>query len=260
VVRVATLNLLNNTHGRWPHREPLVIDQARAVDADVYAFQEVDATSDQIERIRSGISGGGGGGTYEAITLPNPNRTSIKSLAILTRLPVVDVARCTDLPADDLALRVDVEVGDQRLHVTTTHFHFSPTRSGSEVRRLQAEQLLRWLGPIEGPTVVLGDFNSRHSGSAIATMKQHFRSAHEHVHGTEPDATHPTPLVRALDVEKAYGVPLFPEGAGAAVDYVFVGGGVEVDSCAVAWDEPSADEPDLYPSDHFGLVADLRLP
>ena len=226
-VRVATLNLLNNAHGRWADRERLVIEQGRALAADVYAFQEVDGRSDQVERLRAGL-----GDEYEAVALPHP----------------------------DLALRAQVDVGDGvLLTVATTHLLFSPSRKGSETRRAQVEHLLAWIGDPGGPLVIMGDFNSRHQGAAVRAMKERFRSAYERVHGSEPDVTHPTPLVEALDVQKAYGVPLFPEGTGAAVDYVFVGEGVDVEHCAVAWNEPAEDEPNLYPSDHFGLVADLRI-
>ena len=255
MVRVATLNLLNNPHGRWTDREQLVIDQARELDADLYAFQEVAAGTDQIERLRSGL-----GDAYRAVSLPNPDRSSIKSLAIVTRLPVVNETACTDLPAGDLALRVDVEVADgPTMSVATTHLLYAPSRRGSEVRRAQAEHLAEWLDDALATTVLLGDFNSRDTGGAVTFLKQHFRSAHGDVHGREPDVTHPTPLVHALDVEKAYGIPVFPAGEGAAVDYVFVRGEVDIAACRVAWDLPSQSEPNLYPSDHFGLVADLHV-
>jgi len=255
MARVATLNLLNNPHGRWEDRERLVIDQARAIAADVYAFQEVAARTDQVERIRAGL-----GPAYRAVTLPNPDASSSKSLAIVSRLDIVGEVSCTDLPAGDLALRVDVQGDDAtRFTVATTHLLFSPSREGSRVRRSQAEHLVAWLEDAAPTTILLGDFNSADDGGAITFLKQHFRSAHGDLHGAEPAATHPTPLVRALDVEKAYGVPVFPDGVGVAVDYVFVRGDVDIVACAVAWDLPAADEPDLYPSDHFGLVADLVL-
>jgi len=254
-VRVATLNLLNNPHGRWQDREGLVLAQAREVDADVYAFQEVAARTDQVERVLAAL-----GPDFAAVTLPNPDATSSKSLAIVTRLEVVERSSCTDLPAGDLALRADVAAADgPPFSVVTTHLLFGPSPRGNAIRRAQAEHLLRWLDEALEPTVLLGDFNSSDDDGAVGLLKEHFRSAHGDVHGREPDVTHPTPLVHALDVEKAFGVPMFPDDGGAAVDYVFVRGAVEIVSCAVAWDVPAAHEPDLYPSDHFGLVADLRF-
>ena len=40
-VRVATLNLFNNAAGRWPDRADLVVEQAKALDADVFALLDV---------------------------------------------------------------------------------------------------------------------------------------------------------------------------------------------------------------------------
>jgi endonuclease/exonuclease/phosphatase family metal-dependent hydrolase len=248
---VATLNLLNNEFGRWNDRAPLVIDQARALDADVYAFQEVDARGDQVTILRDAL-----GPDYQAIMLANPDPASIKSLAIITRLDHHRVDECTTLEQGDIALRVSLGAFD----VTTTHFHFSPTKQGSERRRRQAEQLLTWLGTDGRPSAVMGDFNSRDGGAAITTMKTRFRSAHEVANGREPHATHPTPLVHAVDTEKAFGLPTFPEGDGAAIDFIFVDPRFDVASCRVAWNEPHPDEPNLFPSDHFGLVADLVVP
>ena len=251
--RVATLNLLNNPHGRWPDREALVVDQARELDADVYAFQEVDAGSDQIARIVQAL-----GSHYRDVACPNPAPESIKSLALVTRLPVVGDDRCT-LAEGDIALRVALDLDGVTLHVVTTHFHFSPTKEGSARRLAQAERLLEWLSPISPPAVLAGDFNASPSGAAITKLNERFRSA-QHVANGEEQPTHPTPLVHALDAEKAFGIPVFPEGEGATIDFVFVDDGIEVESCRVAWDRPAAGDDHLYPSDHFGLVADLRLP
>src|SRR5688572_15423593 len=78
-VRVATLNLFNNPHGRWADRESLVLAQARALDADVYAFQEVAARSGQLERLLDGL-----GAEYVGVSLDNPDPEGIKSLALVT--------------------------------------------------------------------------------------------------------------------------------------------------------------------------------
>lgn len=43
------------------------------------------------------------------------------------------------------------------------------------------------------------------------------------------------------------------------LDYIFVDGAVRVERCEVAFNRPSPDDERLYPSDHFGLVADIRM-
>lgn len=253
-VRVATLNLFNNTAGRWPERRPLVCEQAVELDADVYAFQECDVVGEQVRTVAAAL-----GPSYSFVPLANPAPGSIKSLAIATRLPVESHDACLDLGAADIALRVRLEGG---FEVVTTHLHFGPSRRGSEIRAAQVRRLLAWLGPVGGDrrVAVMGDFNSTEAGGTVKAMKSVLRSAHEVVHGTEPESTHPTALVDIVDTQAAFGVPILPEGRGHAIDYVFVSPSVDVRSCSLAFDRPSASEPKLFPSDHLGLVADLVVP
>ena len=253
-VRLATLNLFNNPHGRWADREPLVHAQAAALDADVLAFQECDLSGPQLDRIVEAL-----GPSYSVVPMPNPDVGSIKSLAVVTRLDVVAHDGCTDLGSSDIALRVRLASG---VEIVTTHLHFGPSRRGSEIRAVQVRKLLSWLGPVgaDRRVVLCGDFNAGPRGETIKAIKQVLRSAHEEAHGDEPEWTHPTELVRIIDARAAFGVPILPEGRGHAIDYVFVSPSLVVRDCRIAFDEPAASEPGLYPSDHVGLVADLEVP
>ena len=253
-MRLATLNLFNNAHGRWSDREALVHEQAAAVDADVLAFQECDLGGEQVDRLLGAL-----GPSYAAVRLRNPAADSIKSLAVVSRLPIQGDDACLDLGAGDIALRVRLAGG---LEVVTTHLHFGPSRRGSEIRAVQVRKLLAWLGPVDdGRRLVLcGDFNAGPRGETTKAIKQVLRSAHEEVHGDEPEWTHPTALVRIIDAQAAFGVPVLPEGKGHAIDYVFVSPVLEVRDCRIAFDRPHADEPGLFPSDHVGLVVDLEVP
>jgi endonuclease/exonuclease/phosphatase family metal-dependent hydrolase len=252
-VRLATLNLFNNEHGRWADRASLVHEQAAALGADAFAFQECDLANDQVERLLDHL-----GPEYSAVKLRNPDEGSIKSLAVVTRLEVASHDALLDLGASDIALRVRFANG---LELVTTHLHFGPHRRGSEIRAAQVRKLLAWLGPV-GPDrrlVLCGDFNAGPQGETIKTIKQVLGSAHEVVHGDEPEWTHPTKLVRIIDQEKAFGVPMLPESKGHANDYVFVAPAIEIEDSRVTFDTPHPDEPGLFPSDHVGLVADLAL-
>lgn len=255
-VRVATLNLFNNAAGRWPDRADLVVEQAKALDADVFAFQECDLDGGrQVAAIADAL-----GPDYELVPLQNPAPRSIKSLAVVTRIrPVLGSDACLDLGHGDIALRVRL-AGD--IEIVTTHLHFGPSRRGSEIRSAQARRLLTWLGPVhdERPVVLSGDFNSSVTGESVKAVKQVLRSAHEDVHAGEPDWTHPTPLIEIVDTQAAFGMPVLPKHGGRTIDYVFVSAAIEVADCRVCFDQPADGTPQLYPSDHLGLVADLRLP
>jgi endonuclease/exonuclease/phosphatase family metal-dependent hydrolase len=247
------LNLFNNPHARWRDREPLVHEQAAALDADVLAFQECDLTGDQIDRLLDALGAG-----YRAVRLRNPDPGSIKSLVIASRLTVQGEDACLDLGSNDIALRV--RLGN--LEVATTHLHFGPSRRGSEIRAVQVRKLLTWLGPVDADRrlVLCGDFNAGPRGETIKAIKSALRSAHEEMHGDEPEWTHPTGLVHIIDAQAAFGVPVLPESKGHAIDYLFVSPSLGVRDCRVVFDRPHADEPGLFPSDHVGLVADLEVP
>jgi endonuclease/exonuclease/phosphatase family metal-dependent hydrolase len=259
---ITTLNLFNNRHGRWPERAPLVAAGVVALEPDVLCVQEVDPRSEQIAALVEAVNRGIPGDPYAAVTMPNPDPKSIKSLAVLTRVPVAAVAMLDDLGGGDIALRVGIEpAGGSRLEVFTTHLHYGPSAKGGQLRRRQAERLLSWMdAESQGrPHLVCGDFNARPEGDTVASVKRRLRSAHEVANGAEAAWTHPTPLVRSLDARLVFGIPELPEIAGSAVDYIFVSDAIEVLSASVAFDRPAEDDPSLYPSDHLGVTARIRL-
>ena len=259
---LATLNLFNNAHGRWPERVPLVTAQLLDLMPDVVTLQEVQARTDQIPLLVEALNGAAGDDAYAAVTMPNPKGESIKSLAVLTHLPMAGVSMVDDLPRGDIALHValDLDAG-HRVHVFTTHLHYGPSREGGQIRQAQVARLRPWVEAEAAgePLVLAGDFNATPDGRTIGFVKQRLRSAHAAVHGVEPSWTHPTELVHTLDPQLVFGVDELPRVHGQAIDYVFVNEAVEVLDARVAFDIPSEYEPELFPSDHLGLVTRLRV-
>jgi hypothetical protein len=49
------------------------------------------------------------------------------------------------------------------------------------------------------------------------------------------------------------------DGEPGCLDYVWVRGGVRVAGARLAWDRPAVGDGTLYPSDHFGLAAELSI-
>jgi endonuclease/exonuclease/phosphatase family metal-dependent hydrolase len=92
-------------------------------------------------------------------------------------------------------------------------------------------------------------------------------SAHETLHGREPDYTCPTPMVSGQRVRGAVTrglLRLFSNRPGdswrGTLDYIFVSADVRVVECGVFLDRPSPHDPTLYASDHLGLAATLEFP
>jgi len=259
---VATLNLFINPEGRWPQRAPLVVRQILEITPDVIGFQEVDHTIDQANWLVTWINGELGRRAYAAYHMFNPRGVSgSESLAIVTRLPVVEHDGLDYLMRDNIAHRVRLKLdGESFLDFYNTHLYWVPSREGSAIRRQQAERLLQWVSLHEAShRVIVGDFNAIPTGQTTALMKRTFRSAHEVAQGRDPDRTWPSPLISTVDVMRAFGVPSLPPDYSGTLDYIFVSQGVEVQEARVVFNQPDAADETLYPSDHFGMMARLRV-
>jgi hypothetical protein len=68
--------------------------------------------------------------------------------------------------------------------------------------------------------------------------------------GHEPDVTWPSGI-------QAPGMDT--DGDPGCLDYIWVRGAIAVDTCRLAFDRPAVDDATIYPSDHIGLVASIRV-
>ena len=200
----------------------MVPDQARWITAEVARASAGRLRYRSYRRPKTGVAG-----PWEGI-------------GVLSRLPVVSTA-WLDLRADRrVAQRVTVRTGASDLDVYNTHFGLG----GEVLRSGQAQRLLDWMdGRRRGPAVLMGDLNARPGSPTIELLSGRLRSAHLAVHGCEPPRTVPTPLRAGA-------------GAGSVLDYVLVNDLVEVTGARLAFDELDGL---LCASDHYGLVADVRL-
>jgi len=233
-VVVATLNV-RNTADDWRQRAPLLVEQLAALDPDVIGLQEVRRLPGQARRIARQASAGSARWTVRA-----EYKSGIKGLsegiAVLSRLPVIDHDRLALGSQSRVAQRVTVGLPDGRvLDVYNVHL----ANRDSETRLAQARRLLAWIDERpDRPLVLVGDFNSRPDSAPWRMLTGRLRSAYSVVHGSEPRRTLP---------------------AGPVLDYIFVNDLVRVHEASITFDRPSADDPGLLPSDHFGLVASLSL-
>jgi endonuclease/exonuclease/phosphatase family metal-dependent hydrolase len=112
---------------------------------------------------------------------------------------------------------------------------------------LEVLQLLA-SGPPRIGEIVMGDFNADPLEPVVATMEgAGFRSAHKVANGFEPAVTYPTPLLEGAQRPRIE----------RCVDYIWFRGDLSVTRSGLAFDRPSSVDPKVYPSDHFGLYADL---
>jgi endonuclease/exonuclease/phosphatase family metal-dependent hydrolase len=267
-VRIATWNLWGR-YGPWEARMPVIIENLRAINADIIALQEVweDDITNQADEIADAL------GCTEPVYAANLERDGVRSgNAVISRWPIVrNEARV--LPRKGAYGAVDDE-GEERLCLFTEVegprgpiqifcAHLSWADGHSSIRQKQVSEICRFARetrPRVFPAVLCGDLNADPLSDEIRMLtgratsqvpKVIFRDAWEAA-GKKDDPgytwSNENPFAAAgLDLERR-------------IDHVMVGhpklGGVgHVLGAQIAGDVPVDD---MWGSDHFAVVAELR--
>ena len=240
---VATLNI-RNLADRWWERAPLIFADMAALQPDVIGLQEVVYPLQQDRLI-----GAAGEGRYETHRAwagrPEYGNSTLVREGLTASAP-----ERLELGHNRSALRPSI-AGSAAWTFVVTHLHH--TVHDEAIRAEQAGALIDWLATLDAPhpLVVVGDCNAEPDEPTYRLMTEAgFRSAHLAANGVEPAVTWPSGI-------QAPGIDT--DGDPGCLDYIWVRGAIEVESCRVAFDRPAVDDPTLLPSDHFGLVARLRI-
>lgn len=235
---VATFNIWHDAGGQWPARLVLLASALRAVGTDVIALQEVlEDERKNLPNQADTIARQLGYPHVHFVAVEPEGAPKRYGNAILTRLPVIAVARHKLAPLADsrTAIRVRVQTATGPVDIVGTHLAWQP--EAGAMRAEQLADLLAWL-PTDGvPLVVMGDFNAPQGDPGLRAMG-------------------PPRFVSAL-----------PPGAAATtlnparghqprvIDHIFVeSAAFAVADARVIGDQPVGGE---YPSDHFGVAARL---
>jgi endonuclease/exonuclease/phosphatase family metal-dependent hydrolase len=242
---VATLNILNLAD-RWEERLPLLLADMAALQPDILGLNEVVYPMQQDR-----LLGAAGEGRYEAVRGWAGRPEYGNSLLVKAPLAAGDHDRL-DLGETRSAHRVRITLpGGARLLFAVTHLHHIP--GDGDLRLAQVERLLEWLdaSPGHDAMIVAGDFNAGPHEPAHARMRSAgFASAFAVANGGEPPVTWPSGLrAPAMDTN----------GAPECLDYLWVRGAVAVDDARLVFHRPAVDDPTLYPSDHVGVAAHVRV-
>ncbi|MBI2775929.1 MAG: endonuclease/exonuclease/phosphatase family protein [Chloroflexi bacterium] len=244
---VVTLNL-RNVADRWPERLPLVLADMAALQPDLMGIQEcvfavgqdrlIGAAGERRYAIHRGWAGRPEYGN--SVLVGEPLGTAE---ATVERL---------ELGRNRSALRVPVGLPDgSTLAFVVTHLHHVPADEAE--REAQARALVAWLAerPAGRGTIVVGDFNAEPVEATYAVMLEAgYRSAAAEANGAEPPVTWPSGI-------QAPGMDT--DGDPGCLDYIWLSGPLRAQSCRLAFDRPAVDDPTLYPSDHFGLMARVEV-
>lgn len=258
MVKVITINTLFERES-WMQRRELLVAGLAAQQADLIGLQEVILPEDNSAWLA------------QQLNMPYVQLVPYKGLdnygaAILSRYPFTQ-QETLDLGSQDrIAQYVQVEVDGQPLVFCNGHYYWYP--GPHPEREKQVQLLLDWLGklPHDIPIVALGDFNGMPQTPAITLMREQFTSAYAAYHGHEPEYTCPTPLKKHRSWRYKLVKYLFSSWLNrtlrpwhGTLDYIFINQHLRVRDCQLILTSPAPNNPILYPSDHFGIAAELEI-
>jgi endonuclease/exonuclease/phosphatase family metal-dependent hydrolase len=244
-------------------RLAIATGQLRALAVDVVALQEASAGRDRgnvAARLAEalGLRYVHAPASVRLLPVPLLNRLAAwiinfeEGPAILSRYPIVatetyDLPRCISYFDPRVLLRAEIATPDGPLQVFSAH----TSGAACQVERV-AEVVRAWRGRM--PVVLMGDLNGSDTAPWVAGLaRDGFVDAFRAVNPTDPGAT----VWQRVDGPDAT--------VRRRVDYVLVLAGTgttaDVQASRVVLDRPGqrADGTPLWPSDHYGVLADLAI-
>jgi endonuclease/exonuclease/phosphatase family metal-dependent hydrolase len=249
-ITVATLNILHNLED-WPLRVPLIVQELIDLKPEVVCLQECLLRPSRAGQITDALNRSLGGELYRRFEARRTGWLArIEGIAVVARLPVVEEDRLPLRSGNRVSQRIRFSISDGRtLDVVNNHFHHP--LEDHQTRTREARSLVRWLAshPAANATVIAGDLNAEPEEPAIRMLKEHFASVFD-VLGIPEPVTYGTPYAEQFESP----VPQ------KTIDYILISPGAGVEFCRRAFERPHAENPHIYASDHYGLVAGLVIP
>jgi endonuclease/exonuclease/phosphatase family metal-dependent hydrolase len=268
-VLVLTYNMLSRDHADGPRRQEIVRQGLHELQPDVVALQEVTRAAD-VDQARELLGD-------DVTILDHPAEPPDRVGACLaTRWPVAAV-NSLDLHVSPDALGLpwaaavaaEVELPPPMGSVLVVHHKPNWQLTAEALRERQTVATARWIedlvaGRSDLPVVVLGDFDATPDAASLRfwTGRQslngisvRYEDAWQARHPGLPGLTFDprNPLVRAGEMKLE---------RGRRIDYILIRSGahgpaLDVADCRVVFDQPVDG---IWPSDHYGLLGELRRP
>ena len=247
-MRVITFNLRHDAD-QWEARLPLVIDTLHTEQADIIGFQEVHLPSQQAHTIARHLNARTPDQPYTVAIAPEGETRYHHGIGLLSRLPVLDSAELELPMTPRYAQYITVQTENGPVHIANTHLHHMPVWD-EEYRLPQMEALVEWMKRVsDHGWILLGDMNAQPHSTTMLHATAWLASAFPTLLGMHP-VTFPTPM-RAR---------WYPPGLACTPDHIlFDAGHFQVTAARIIGNQPHPDDGCLYPSDHFGLAAELAF-
>jgi endonuclease/exonuclease/phosphatase family metal-dependent hydrolase len=246
ILRIATLNL-EQDQKHWAVRRELIAAQLKDLHPDIFALNEIHIPS-ETGRWLQGAAAKLSGIKYALLQQSKVGADSrTQAEGLLTRYPVTETANLDYCSHNCVALAARFEIDGRSLDVYVTHL--IAARVDDTARQDQVAQLLEWIRKRQADfSVVCGDFNAAPDQPSIRLMSTAFRS-------TQSQPTAFTPL------REPGGSPTHPDWQrfDRCIDYIWVTESINIEASGLCFNQPAPDDPNLWPSDHVGVWADLEL-
>lgn len=246
---VATLNL-HGRHHRWLERRHLIVNEILAAQPDLVALQEISFTSGQGWWLYRQLNARLGREVYHLVQQRRRHlvRGYAEGIGVLSKLPVMSSDTLGLGYGGRIAVRATVELPTgHAVDFVSTHLH--PAAHEPEAR---LEQVIKLAGWLQSPgssvyQVIAGSLGEVPEGLAVRQLRASYQSVYAAVNGRDPIATFPTALVTSAD------------GWVGCLDYIFISPTLVAQEATLCFCAAHPEDEWLYPSDHIGVCATLRL-
>ncbi|MFC1996416.1 endonuclease/exonuclease/phosphatase family protein [Chloroflexota bacterium] len=269
---LVTINILNDL-SLWEQRGILMVEQLYKLNPDLIAMQEVSLIGETsnahwlADQLNQRHVEHEKASPYQVLLCPKTGMYAKKEgIAVLSRFQVKNHESLDLLSQNRVAQIARIRINDRYLLLVNGHFFWQP--GVSQARQQQVELLLDFLDtqPVDQPVIVCGDFNGMPGTPAIERMRQYFDSAYNIANKQEPDYTCPTPLPKPKHIQLRTFITWLlrirpkpdPNWRGT-LDYIFVDPRLQTLDSRIVLDQPAEDNIDIFPSDHFGLWATIKV-
>ena len=263
-IRVCTLNIWNY-NDPWPTRRQLIANTITQHNPDIIGFQEIrhsgqknENKQNQAQQLANLLP------EYTYIYRPaqqNPEKNEWEGLAIFSRLPIqnssfIKLSRDPNDNRDNhqrIVLRAQIQTPAGNLNFFNTHLSLS-----QQGRIRTTQEITAYVNQYSGdlPSILVGDFNDTPDRPAIQHITQSAQLIDTWAQQNPNDPGHTFSNENTYVREKNH-----DKRKAHRIDYIFAqapkNNTGQAITCQRIADQPNAE--DLYPSDHFGLIADFNL-
>lgn len=244
-----TMVTFNLHHDReeWMERRRTILAELQRLQPDAIALQEViekPGVRNQAEWLAKGL-----GYQYLFVSTDPPGASKRYGNAVLTRRPVLARTEHLLQPLDDYRTvgHLRIEIGGRPVNVYATHFNERSDENGQRIRRMQVEDLLRFIAATSAgaPVVIAGDFNALVDAGDLSALRSRYGDSYGSVHVNNDLST-----VSTLN-RHYYQAPL-------RIDHIFFQQDeMLAREARLLFDEPDGDG--RWASDHYGVWTRLQF-